>query len=351
MKNEFSQRSSRPVAAWLLIGIVMLIIQVLLGGITRLTGSGLSITEWKPIMGALPPMNDQQWNDAFDKYKQIAQYKYLNSSFTLSDFKSIFFWEWFHRLWARLIGVVFLIPFIIFLIQKRFKKEMVKPMIILFLLGALQGLVGWIMVMSGLNEENLYVSHYRLAIHFILALGLICYTLWFALELLVPQHELVTNPSLRKFTIWLIAILTLQLIYGAFMAGLKAAAYAPTWPDINGNFLPRGGSPSSGILKLFDNPIVVHFIHRNLAYLITILVFTWFARSKKINSSLFKKTTWLLLALVLLQLILGIFTVINSPDPKALRWLGVTHQFIAMCLLLSLIFEFYLLQHKKSMAL
>ena len=351
MKNEFSQRSSRPVAAWLLIGIGMLIIQVLLGGITRLTGSGLSITEWKPIMGALPPMNDQQWNDAFDKYKQIAQYKYLNSSFALSDFKSIFFWEWFHRLWARLIGVVFLIPFIIFLIQKRFKKEMVKPMIILFLLGALQGLVGWIMVMSGLNEENLYVSHYRLAIHFILALGLICYTLWFALELLVPQHELVTNPWLRKFTIWLIAILTLQLIYGAFMAGLKAASYAPTWPDINGNFMPRGGSPSSGILKLFDNPIVVHFIHRNLAYLITILVFAWFARSKKINSSLFKKTNWLPLALVLLQLILGIFTVINSPDPKALRWLGVTHQFIAMCLLLSLIFEFYLLQHKKSMVL
>jgi cytochrome c oxidase assembly protein subunit 15 len=177
MKEGFSEKSSRPVAIWLLIGIVMLMVQVLLGGITRLTGSGLSITEWKPVMGALPPLNDQQWNEAFDKYKQIAQYKYLNSSFNLSDFKSIFFWEWFHRLWARLIGVVFLIPFIIFLVQNRFKKEMVKPMIILFLLGGLQGLVGWVMVMSGLNEENLYVSHYRLAIHFIFALGLICYTL------------------------------------------------------------------------------------------------------------------------------------------------------------------------------
>jgi heme a synthase len=347
MKIESSARPSRPVATWLLVGIAMLIIQVLLGGITRLTGSGLSITEWKPIMGALPPMNDQQWNDTFDKYKQIAQYKYLNSSFTLNDFKSIFFWEWFHRLWARLIGVAFLIPFIIFLIQKRFKKEMVKPMIILFLLGALQGLVGWIMVMSGLSEENLYVSHYRLAIHFILALGLICYTLWFALRLLVPRDELVTNLSLQKFTMWLIAILILQLIYGAFMAGLKAATYAPTWPDINGSFFPHGGSPSSGILKLFDNPIVVHFIHRNLAYLITILVFAWFVRAKKINGSLFKKTNWLPLALVLIQLILGICTVLKSPDPKALRWLGVTHQFVAMCLLLSLIFEFYLLQNRK----
>jgi len=347
MKKGFSEKSSRPVAIWLLIGVVMLMVQVLLGGITRLTGSGLSITEWNPIMGALPPLNGQQWNEAFDKYKQIAQYKYLNSSFTLTDFKSIFFWEWFHRLWARLIGVVFLIPFIIFLVQNRFKKEMVKPMIILFLLGGLQGLVGWIMVMSGLNEENLYVSHYRLAIHFILALGLICYTLWFALELLIPQNELVTNLSLRRFTIGLIAILTLQLIYGAFMAGLKAAPYAPTWPDINGSFLPHGGSPSSGALKLFDNPMTVHFIHRNLAYLISILIFIWFIRSKKIHSNLFSKTNWLPLALVFLQLILGIVTVINSPDPKALRWLGVTHQFIAMCLLLSLIFEYYLLQTKR----
>jgi cytochrome c oxidase assembly protein subunit 15 len=325
----------------------MLIIQVLLGGITRLTGSGLSITEWKPIMGALPPLNDQQWNEAFDKYKQIAQYKYLNSSFSLGDFKSIFFWEWFHRLWARLIGVAFLIPFVIFLIQKRFKAEMVKPMIILFLLGALQGLVGWIMVMSGLNEENVYVSHYRLAIHFILALGLICYTLWFALQLLVPGKELVRNSSLKKFTLWLIAILTLQLIYGAFMAGLKAAPFAPTWPDINGSFLPRGGSPSSGISTLFDNPVTVHFIHRNLAYLLTILTFIWFAKSKKMQGTLVKKTSWIPVVVLLLQVILGIFTVLKSPYPRALRWLGVTHQFVAVCLMLSLIFELYLLQYKK----
>jgi len=343
--------SSRPVATWLLIGIAMLIIQVLLGGITRLTGSGLSITEWKPIMGALPPMNDQQWNEAFDKYKQIAQYKYLNSSFTLHEFKSIFFWEWFHRLWARLIGIAFLIPFFIFLIQKRFRQEMIRPMIILFLLGALQGLVGWIMVMSGLeNADRLYVSHYKLAIHFILALGLICYTLWFALELLIPREKIVTNSSLKKFTGWLIALLIIQLIYGAFMAGLKAATVAPTWPDINGNFFPRGGSPSSGILQFFDNPITVHFIHRNLAYLITILIFAWYIKSKKIRGSpLFMKTNWLPLAIVLSQLISGILTVLNSLSVKALLWLGVAHQFIAMMLLLSLVFEFYLVQNKKKL--
>src|SRR5690606_5203799 len=189
-KDLHPTRSSRPVAIWLLVGVGMIIIQVLLGGITRLTGSGLSITEWKPIMGALPPMNEGDWKIAFEKYQQIAQFKYLNFHYTLEDFKFIFFWEWFHRLWARLLGVVFIIPFVIFLVQKRFKKEMIRPMIILFLLGALQGLVGWIMVQSGLNDsELLYVSHYRLAIHFILALGLLVYTLWFALELLIPNSQ------------------------------------------------------------------------------------------------------------------------------------------------------------------
>lgn len=349
MQDRSSLPSSRPVAIWLLVGIAMLVIQVLLGGITRLTGSGLSITEWKPIMGVLPPMNDQEWNETFDKYKHIAQYRYLNSSFTLHDFKFIFFWEWFHRLWARLIGVAFLIPFIIFFIQKRFRKEMIRPMIILFLFGALQGLVGWIMVMSGLNEDNVHVSHYRLAIHFILALGLICYTLWFALKLIVPDEDMVGNNSLRNFTGWLIAILVIQLIYGAFMAGLKAATYAPTWPDINGSFIPHGGVPSSGVLAFFDNPIMVHFIHRNLGYLIFVLIIAWYVRSRKFkNNWLHNKTNWLPLVIVIVQLALGVCTVLNAPYQKALLWLGVAHQFVAMLLLLSLVFALYLLGDKKS---
>jgi cytochrome c oxidase assembly protein subunit 15 len=354
MKSELVHKSSRPVAIWLLIGIAMIIIQILLGGITRLTGSGLSITEWKPIVGTLPPMNEQQWSDAFEKYKHIAQYKYLNSSFTLHDFKFIFFWEWFHRLWARLIAVAFAIPFIIFLIQKRFKKEMVRPMIILFLLGGLQGLVGWIMVLSGLEDPNrIYVSHYRLAIHFILALVLLCYALWFALELLIPREQILVNTSLRKFAAWIIFILTIQLIYGAFMAGLKAATFAPTWPDINGNFFPKGGSPASSFLKIFDNPLMVQFIHRSLAYLITILIFIWFIRSEKTkaqNSSLFKKTNWLPLFFVITQVLLGVITVLKSPNHEALLWLGVAHQFMAMLLLLSLVFEYYLLHKKKFLS-
>ena len=354
MEKKLAFRSSRPVAIWLLVGVAMIIIQVLLGGITRLTGSGLSITEWKPIMGTLPPLNDQDWNTAFDKYKQIAQFKYVNPHFGLSDFKFIFFWEWFHRLWARLIAVAFAIPFIIFIIQKRFKKEMIKPMLILFLLGALQGLVGWIMVQSGLEDSGLlYVSHYKLAIHFMLALGLLCYALWFAFELLIPKEQLTINKPLRKFTGWLIALLILQLIYGAFMAGLKAALAAPTWPTVNGVWFPEnihsfGNREFSGLSFLTDHPLVVHFIHRNLAYIISVFVVVWWWRAKKIQgTTCFQKTKALPLLLVLLQVLLGVLTVLNAALPHTFLWLAVAHQFAAMLLLLSLLWIHYIVRSKS----
>jgi cytochrome c oxidase assembly protein subunit 15 len=356
MANDLQpHRSSKPVAIWLLVGVFMIIIQVLLGGITRLTGSGLSITEWKPIMGALPPMGEEEWNIAFEKYKQVAQFKYLNAHFTLSDFKSIFFWEWFHRLWARLIGVVFIIPFVIFIIQKRFRKEMIRPLLVLFVLGGLQGLVGWIMVQSGLEgDEMLYVSHYRLAIHFIFALGLLCYTLWFALKLLIPAPQITINNRLRRFTWWLIAILVLQLIYGAFMAGLKAAAAVPTWPDMNGIWLPYdiqtyGSRKSQGISYLLDNPLVVHFIHRYLGYLVAVLIVIWTIKAyRSRGTGLFQKTKNWPLVNVLLQVLLGILTVMNATYPHSFLWLAVAHQFFAMFLLLSLIWMLYIIRRDKS---
>lgn len=349
-------RSSKPVATWLLIGVFMIIVQVLLGGVTRLTGSGLSITEWKPIMGTLPPMNEQDWSIAFEKYKQIAQYKYVNSHFTLADFKSIFFWEWFHRLWARLIGVVFIIPFIVFLVQKRFKPDMIRPLLILFLLGALQGLVGWIMVQSGLEDsELLYVSHYKLAIHFILALGLLCYTLWFALQILVPQRQLMINKPLRSFTGWLIALLTLQLIYGAFMAGLKAGTFAMTWPTINGAWWPSNihffaNREFPGISFLFDHPLVIHFIHRNLAYIITVLIVIWSWKAYRTRgTALFSATKWLPLIVVLIQVILGVLTVMNAARTDYLLWLGVAHQFVAMVFLLILVWMIYIIRGREAL--
>lgn len=351
------QRSSKPVAIWLLVGVGMIMVQVLLGGITRLTGSGLSITEWKPIMGALPPMNEAGWQTAFEKYQQIAQYKYVNAHFTLADFKFIYFWEWFHRLWARLIAVAFIIPFVIFIIQKRFRKEMIRPLLILFLLGALQGLVGWIMVQSGLDDsERLYVSHYRLAIHFVLALGLLCYTTWFAFELLVPKEQRVVHPSLRKGAVWITGLLVVQLVYGAFMAGLKAAAAAPTWPDINGGFWPdpvrtMGGRSFPGLSFLADNPLVVHFIHRGLAYIITLMIIAWFWKALKAETgTLFRRVRLLPVVFVLLQVLLGIFAVLNPLDERLFLWLGVAHQCVAMLLLLSLVWVLYLLRGKLPVA-
>lgn len=341
------------VAYWLLAGVFMIIVQVLLGGITRLTGSGLSITEWKPIMGALPPMTDQDWHQAFDGYKQIAQYKYLNSHFELDDFKFIFFWEWFHRLWARLLGVVFAIGFIYFLVRGYFKKDMIIPLVILFILGAAQGLVGWIMVASGLNDTELYVNHIKLALHFIAALILLCYTLWFALKLLVPETSIVHNTKLHSLTILAIAVLGIQLVYGAFMAGMKAAMSAATWPDINGMYLPD----TLGTHSWVNHPINVHFVHRTLAYVLFALIMFWFGAARKLarnsSSTAFAKTINWPFILVWVQVILGIVTVVSAPQIvfgkfDTFEILAELHQLGAMFLLMSLVVSLYMVRRTRT---
>jgi heme a synthase len=337
------QNKRNPVAIWLLIGVGMIMIQVLLGGVTRLTGSGLSITEWKPLLGAIPPMNEAEWNRAFDQYKQIGQYKTINFDFTLSDFKFIYFWEWFHRQWARFMGLVFAVGFVYFILKRRLSREMIWPMALLFLLGGLQGAIGWIMVKSGLNENDLYVSHIRLAIHFVAALGLLVYVFWFALKLIVPKDQRVIAASLSSSLGAIIALLVVQLFYGAFMAGLKAGPVAPTWPDMNGMLFPAGlGSMKNDITH---NPITVQFIHRGIAYLLFFLIISWWARARKVSgSALFRRTRNLPMILVSLQVVLGIYTVVYSPDKNILLWLGVAHQFVAMLLLLSLVWARYLVR-------
>ncbi len=342
--------SARPIAIWLLIGVGMIIVQILLGGITRLTGSGLSITEWNVVTGTLPPINEQAWMQEFIKYQQTPQYHYLNFDFTLKDFKFIFFWEWFHRLWARLIGVVFLIPFIIFLVQKRFKPSMVKPMMILFLLGALQGAIGWIMVASGLSGDAVYVRPTRLALHFIFALGLLSYTYWFALELLVPYEKRTHDRISFRYSMGILVVLFFQLIYGALMAGNKAATAAPTWPDINGKLIPDGMNNHEGWLNLIDNRIAIHFIHRGLAYILVLLVFLLTIRLVKIKGSdLFNRHRWWPLVFVLTQTLLGILAVLNSlkiiPNQwGAFEWLAQSHQVIAIGLLLSILWILFMVR-------
>ena len=351
MKEE---RSIRLIANWIFVGIIMLMIQVLLGGITRLTGSGLSITEWKPIMGTLPPLNESEWKSAFEKYQQIAQYKFLNYQFTLHNFKMIFFWEWFHRLWARSIGMVFLIPFFYFIVKKHFKPGMIGPLIILFVLGGLQGAIGWIMVKSGLNDENLYVNHIRLAIHFVSAMVLICYALIFGLSLTVTPQERIYNGSLRKFTLFIIALLTIQLFYGAFMAGLKGAIAAPTWPDINGSVMPTKMFSGDILNDLFFNIINIHFIHRSLAYILFGLLLVWFWKASLIKDSkrFNQKKKWPLV-FVCTQVLLGIFAVINSPKIilgqfGLFEWIAQLHQLTGMLLLLSLVAALYMLKPKST---
>lgn len=348
---DTAARSSRLVATWLLIGVGMTVIQVALGGITRLTGSGLSITQWDVITGSLPPLNEQQWMAEFAKYRQTPQFQLLNFEFALSDFKFIFFWEWFHRLWARTIGLVFAFGFIWFLVKKHFKKEMITPLVVLFLLGALQGAIGWIMVASGLTGDAVYVKPTRLALHFIFALGLLCYCFWFALQLLVKKEAIVRQASLRKWNLVILLILVVQLLYGALMAGHKAATVAPTWPTINGDWVPGNlFIDQPFLLNFIDNKILIHFIHRGLAYLLLLLIVLWSVKLIRTRGSvLFEQTKRWPLYIVLVQVLLGIAAVLTSMDIipghwGAFEWMAQLHQLVGMLLLLSLVWILYLVR-------
>lgn len=348
-----ANRSNRAVAIWLLVGVGMTIIQIALGGITRLTGSGLSITQWEVITGTLPPLNEAAWLEEFAKYKQTPQFQLLNFEFQLADFKFIFFWEWFHRLWARLIGLVFAFGFIWFIIKKSFKKDMIGSLVVLFLLGALQGLVGWIMVASGLTGDAVYVKPTRLAMHFILALGLLSYTYWFALKLLVPTNQIIAHKPIRQQNILLIGLLILQLIYGALMAGHKAANVAATWPTINGAWVPEQlFNHQPVLLNFIDNTTLIHFIHRGLAYLIVIVMIVWSLKLFKTNgSSVLQRAAKFPLILTVLQVVLGIATVLTSSTIVpgiwgSFEWMAQLHQLTGMLLLLSLVTILFLVRPK-----
>ena len=349
---DLNDHKSKKVANWLLVGVIMTVIQIALGGITRLTGSGLSITEWDVVTGSLPPMSESAWQILFEKYKTTPQFQLLNFDFTISNFKFIFFWEWFHRLWARSIGLVFAFGFIYFLVKKYFQPKMVKPLLVLFLLGALQGAIGWIMVASGLEGDAVYVKPTRLALHFIFALGLLCYTYWFALSLTV--HPIRRNSgnddasnkinTIRNFAWVILLILFFQLIYGALMAGHKAANVASTWPTINGEWMPSSLVQGSNFfLNAINNTIWIHFVHRGLAYLLLVLIIVWSLRLLKLQGNPFWVRARIAPAiLVFIQVLLGIFTVLSSvhiiPGVWAgFEWLAQLHQLVGMLLLLSVI--------------
>jgi len=351
MDQSVQQKNNKQVAVWLFIGVCMIVIQVLIGGITRLTESGLSITEWKPVTGALPPLNDAEWQTEFSKYRMTDQFKYVHSDFTMQDFKYIFFWEWMHRLWARLLGVVFLIGFIYFLIRKKFNRQMIVPMVLLFFIGAIQGAIGWIMVKSGLVPEKFYVGHIELTTHLIAALILLGFTLWFALSLFPTMQKKIYDRSLKNLLGFIVVIFFLQLVFGGFMAGLKAAQTAPTWPDINGEMYPAEmNALSPWIQNLVNNKITIHFIHRGIGYVLLLLIILFYIISKKyIEINIFKQLRVAFILLIFLQLTLGILTVINATINERFVWLGICHQFVAMLLVINLISLIYIVRGNRSL--
>ncbi|MEQ1548777.1 MAG: COX15/CtaA family protein [Chakrabartia sp.] len=262
--------SPRPssIANWLLAVAALVFAMVVVGGITRLTESGLSITEWKPITGTLPPMNDAAWADAFAKYQATPEYQQINKGMSLADFKFIFFWEWAHRLLGRLIGLAFALPLLWFAVRKAIPKGYGLRLIALLALGGLQGAIGWWMVASGLTERT-DVSHYRLATHLLTALFILAGLVWTALDL----RALARNPAARparmsRFGIGVSVILFVQLLFGAYTAGLNAGSVSNTWPLMNDHLFPEGIDWSKGpLFAITNDPFLIHFIHRWWAWI------------------------------------------------------------------------------------
>ena len=311
------KKDNKRVIYWLLTGCVLIFIMVVVGGITRLTQSGLSISNYKLISGTIPPMNEVEWNAAFDLYKQYPEYQKLNNNFELKDFKDIYFWEWLHRVIGRFIGLVFLIPFLFFLIKKQLSKATIKKSIILLTLGGFQGFLGWYMVKSGL-VDNPDVSHFRLSLHLTFAFITFAYTLWVALDLIYPtKNDVIT--SLRSITRVALVILLIQIIYGGFVAGLNAGLISDTWPLMMGQIIPDGlFYYDPWYMNLFNNPLTLHFQHRTFAYAVGIIgiALWWNYRSDRDKKIVIAVN--MVLVTIFLQIILGVLTIINMvPIPLA----------------------------------
>ncbi len=306
---------------------------LVVGGITRLTQSGLSMVDWQPIMGTLPPMNSADWQEAFQQYQQYPEYQQLNPDMTLAEFKTIFFWEYVHRLLGRLTGLVFLIPFLWFWFTGRFDARLKRRALLLFLLGGAQGGMGWLMVKSGLVDVP-YVSHYRLALHLALTFVLFGLCIWYALDLYKPKITWVRSQKIyRALRRWLVVIgmlIFLQVIWGSFVAGLKAGYMFNTFPLMQGNWIPEQlHNMQPHLLNYLENPVTVQWTHRVLGTLLGLTVILFWIRMLIWNidrDAKFKAV--MLLAVVLIQYVLGVITLFYSVPVT----LGVLHQAIALIL-------------------
>ena len=333
------KRDNKKVIYWLFTGCFLIFIMVVVGGITRLTHSGLSIPDYKLISGTIPPINEQQWEEAFELYKQYPEYQKLNSNITLTEFKSIFFWEWLHRFIGRVLGLVFIIPFLYFLITRQLDKSTIKKTIILLILGGFQGFLGWYMVKSGLVDRP-DVSHYRLAAHLTTAFVTFAFTLWIALDLIYPIKKTI-NKTFRNLIRIGLAILFIQIIYGAFVAGLDAGFIHNHWPMMSeGKFMHETVLiEKTPVYKNFiEGRSGVQFIHRILAFFVVISVALIYIKGKKIaisNHQLNGLNS--LLILVGVQSLLGVLAILLQVP----LWLGIAHQIGAFLLVGSMTFTLH----------
>ncbi len=334
-------KTNKSVIYWLLSGCVLLFIMVTVGGITRLTNSGLSMTDWHLINDTFPPMSEEKWVEAFEEYKKFPEYQLINKhkDFQLDDYKFIFFWEWFHRFIGRIIGMVFIIPFVYFLIKKKLDKETIKKCFVLLGMGAFQGFLGWFMVASGLKDMP-DVSHFRLAIHLTFAFITFAYTLWVALDLIYPERKLPVL-ELRKIARIALVILIIQIIYGGFVAGLNAGLIHNHWPLMSdGRFFHESIQleQSNLLLSFTEGKSGVQFIHRTFAYVVVGMIIFLFIKSRKFTLDKTQDTgTKTLLVFVFIQFILGVFTLLFHVP----LWLGLAHQIMAFFLLTAMTFTLH----------
>jgi cytochrome c oxidase assembly protein subunit 15 len=312
---------------------------VLVGGITRLTHSGLSISDYKLIHGTLPPMNEQAWQEAFELYKQYPEYQKLNNHFDIEDFKDIYFWEWLHRFIGRFIGIVFILPFLFFLFTKKLDRPTVKKCLVLLFLGGFQGFLGWYMVKSGLVDRP-DVSHFRLAAHLTTAFITFAYSLWVALDLIYPSKEEI-NTNIRNLIRFGYVVLLIQIIWGAFVAGLDAGFIHNHWPMMSEGKLIHETvyiEQQPMIKNFFEGKSGVQFVHRYLAYIVVGFIALIWVRTRKTKRTLLQeKGLRSLVILVFLQFVLGVFTLLYAVP----LWLGIAHQIGAFFLLAAMTFTLH----------
>ena len=323
---------------WLVTSLFLVFLIIIVGGLTRLTNSGLSITEWELFKGILPPLNSNSWNNYFDLYKKIPQYKLLNQDMVLDEFKIIFYWEYFHRILARFIGIFFLIPLIFFYISKKIKKEHLQICYFIFSLIIIQGLIGWYMVKSGLVND-VSVSHYRLSIHLITAIVIISSIFWLVMNLIFKKKKLFFKFTKHNFPfLFLIFLIFTQIVLGAFVSGLDAGQIYQTWPRMGNSYLPNDFvlSNFNNVIE-FNNHSLVQFYHRIFAYLIIlyVLFMTIFIYKKRLIY--LYKSLKIIIFFLFLQVILGILTLVSGLN----IYLASTHQITSVLLVFSALNLYY----------